>query len=66
MMSVRSVTKTHRDLMAVDDITFETRPGRVTRLLGLNGTAKSSTMRVLVIRTASGRWQPPATTGGPS
>src|SRR3954454_20280536 len=56
MIEVEALTKSYRGFVAVDDITFHARPGRVTGFLGPNGAGKSTTMRILVGLT-------PATSG---
>ncbi len=48
MITVEALTKTYGGFTAVDDISFEARPGRVTGFLGPNGAGKSTTMRILV------------------
>jgi ABC-2 type transport system ATP-binding protein len=48
MITVDQVTKTYGTFTAVDDVTFEARPGRVTGFLGPNGAGKSTTLRVVV------------------
>jgi ABC-2 type transport system ATP-binding protein len=48
MIETQALTKSYRDFVAVDDITFRAEPGRVTGFLGPNGAGKSTTMRVLV------------------
>src|SRR5919199_7004573 len=48
MISVEAVTKRYGPDLAVDDVTFECRPGRVTGFLGPNGAGKSTTMRIIV------------------
>ena len=35
-------------LTAVNDLSFEVRPGRVTGFLGPNGSGKSTTMRLML------------------
>jgi sodium transport system ATP-binding protein len=52
MIEVENLTKSFRDLRrglvhAVDDITFEARPGEIFGLLGPNGAGKTTTMRIL-------------------
>ena len=47
-ISVRGLTKTFGDLRAVDDLTFDIRPGRVTGFLGPNGAGKTTTLRMLL------------------
>ena len=48
MIEVRGVTKRYGATVAVDDVTFDVRPGVVTGFLGPNGSGKSTTMRVIL------------------
>ncbi len=48
MIDVRSVTKRYGEKLAVDDLTFQVRPGIVTGFLGPNGAGKSTTMRLIL------------------
>ena len=48
MIEVRGLTKRYGDTLAVDDLTFEVRPGVVTGFLGPNGAGKSTTMRMIL------------------
>lgn len=48
MISVRALTKEHGRIRAVDDLSFDARPGTVTGFLGPNGAGKSTTMRVVM------------------
>jgi ABC-2 type transport system ATP-binding protein len=48
MITVEGVTKTYKNLTAVDDVWFTAGPGRVTGFLGPNGAGKSTTMRIMV------------------
>jgi ABC-2 type transport system ATP-binding protein len=48
MIEINALTRTYGGLRAVDDVTFDARPGRVTGFLGPNGAGKSTTMRVMV------------------
>ena len=48
MITVEALTKTYGDRRAVDDLSFEVRPGRVTGFVGPNGSGKSTTMRMMV------------------
>ncbi len=48
MITARGLTKRYRGTLAVDDLTFEVRPGEVTGFLGPNGSGKSTTMRVIL------------------
>lgn len=61
-IDVRALTKRYGKALAVDDLTFTVRPGRVTGFLGPNGAGKSTTMRLILGLDAadSGR----ATIGG--
>ena len=48
MIDVEHVTKRYGDRLAVDDLTFQVKPGIVTGFLGPNGAGKSTTMRVIL------------------
>ncbi len=48
MISVEQLTKRFRSTVAVDHLSFEVRPGRVTGFLGPNGAGKSTTMRAIL------------------
>ena len=48
MIEVRNLTKRYGRVLAVDSLTFDAQPGRVTGFLGPNGAGKSTTLRVLV------------------
>ncbi|MEU3643248.1 ATP-binding cassette domain-containing protein [Lentzea sp. NPDC034063] len=50
-------TKRYGDLVAVEDLTFSVRPGRVVGLLGPNGAGKSTSLRGLLglLRPSEGR-----------
>ncbi|MGZ5389599.1 MAG: ABC transporter ATP-binding protein [Aeromicrobium sp.] len=56
MIKVQGLSKLYGDVKAVDNITFECRPGAVTGFLGPNGAGKTTTMRVIAGLT-------PATSG---
>ncbi|AXT85244.1 ABC transporter [Aeromicrobium sp. A1-2] len=56
MISVQGLTKTYGGFTAVDNVSFECRPGAVTGFLGPNGAGKSTAMRVMAGLT-------PATSG---
>ena len=43
-----NLTKRYGETLAVDDLTFEVRPGCVTGFLGPNGAGKSTTMRMIM------------------
>lgn len=57
MILVEHLTKTYGSTRAVDDLSFEVRPGIVTGFLGPNGAGKSTTMRMILglDRPTSGR-----------
>ena len=48
MIELRGLTKRYGDTVAVDDLTVEVHPGRVTGFLGPNGAGKSTTMRMIL------------------
>jgi ABC-2 type transport system ATP-binding protein len=48
MIKVRELTKRYGSVTAVDRLTFDVPPGRVTGFLGPNGAGKSTTMRILL------------------
>ncbi|TDD86389.1 ATP-binding cassette domain-containing protein [Actinomadura rubrisoli] len=48
MITLNGLTKRYGDKTAVDDLSVEILPGRVTGLLGPNGAGKSTTMRMIV------------------
>ncbi|GAA3151474.1 ATP-binding cassette domain-containing protein [Nonomuraea salmonea] len=48
MISLKGLTKRYGDRLAVDDLTLELRPGKVTGFLGPNGAGKSTTMRLVL------------------
>jgi len=48
MIEARGLTKRFGQRLAVDRLSFEVRPGRVTGFLGPNGSGKSTTMRLIL------------------
>ncbi len=48
MIEARGLTKRFGSLVAVNDLSFEVLPGRVTGFLGPNGSGKSTTMRMIM------------------
>ena len=48
MIEIRGLTKRFGKVVAVDDLSFDVSPGRVTGFLGPNGAGKSTTMRCMV------------------
>lgn len=55
-ISIRNLTKQFGPVRAVDDLSFDVRPGRVTGFLGPNGAGKTTTLRMLLglVRPTSG------------
>jgi ABC-2 type transport system ATP-binding protein len=51
MIKVEGLTRAYGHFIAVDNISFECKPGTVTGFLGPNGAGKTTTMRVMVGRT---------------
>ncbi len=47
MISVRNLTKTYDETVAVNDISFEVKKGEILGFLGPNGAGKTTTMKVL-------------------
>jgi ABC-2 type transport system ATP-binding protein len=47
-IAATNLTKRYGEKVAVDDLTFEVTPGRVTGFLGPNGAGKSTTMRIVM------------------
>ena len=47
-VEVTHLTRTFRKTSAVEDLSFEVRPGRVTGLLGRNGAGKTTTLRMIL------------------
>ena len=48
MIELHALTKSYGRVRAVDQVTFTAAPGRVTGLLGLNGSGKTTTLRMLL------------------
>jgi ABC-2 type transport system ATP-binding protein len=48
MIRIDHLTKRYGSTIAVDDLSFEVRPGVVTGFLGPNGAGKSTTMRIIL------------------
>ncbi|WP_033440195.1 ABC transporter ATP-binding protein [Saccharothrix sp. NRRL B-16314] len=48
MIEVRGLTRRYGDVLAVDDLSFDVEPGKVTGFLGPNGAGKSTTMRIML------------------
>ncbi|MEH3033256.1 MAG: ATP-binding cassette domain-containing protein [Aeromicrobium erythreum] len=47
MITVQNLSKSYGGFRAVDDVSFQCRPGSVTGFLGPNGAGKSTTMRII-------------------
>src|SRR6188768_3234113 len=47
-LKVENITKRFGDFTAVDDLSFEVRPGRVFGFIGPNGAGKTTTIRMIV------------------
>ena len=52
MLNVDHLTKRYGSVTAVDDLSFQVGPGRVTGYLGPNGAGKTTTLRMLLGLTA--------------
>src|ERR671916_515215 len=47
-VEIRALHKSFGSVHAVDDLSFDVEPGRVTGFLGPNGAGKSTTMRMML------------------
>ena len=45
---IQNLTKRYGPVLAVDDLSFDVRPGQVTGFLGPNGSGKTTTLRILL------------------
>ncbi len=48
VIEARGLSKRFGNVVAVDDLSFDVRPGSVTGFLGPNGSGKSTTMRMIM------------------
>src|SRR6201996_7025218 len=48
MIEAQSLTKKYGATTAVDDLSFQIKPGQVTGFLGPNGAGKTTTMRMIL------------------
>ena len=48
MLKVENVTKYYGDFKAVDNLSFEVKPGEIFGLLGVNGAGKTTTFRMIM------------------
>ena len=62
MITIDHLTKRYKNITAVDGLSFDVGPGRVTGFLGPNGAGKTTTLRILLGLAApdSGRRSGPA------
>ncbi|MFF5401778.1 ABC transporter ATP-binding protein [Streptomyces misionensis] len=57
VVDIEGLTKRYGEVTAVEDVSFQVRPGRVVGLLGRNGAGKTTTLRMLLglARPTAGR-----------
>ena len=57
MLKVENVTKYYGNFKAVDNLSFEVKPGEIFGLLGVNGAGKTTTFRMIVglLKPSSGK-----------
>jgi ABC-2 type transport system ATP-binding protein len=48
LITVSGLTKRYKGVVAVDDLSFVVRPGRITGFLGPNGAGKTTTLRMIL------------------
>jgi ABC-2 type transport system ATP-binding protein len=48
VIEVRALSKCYGPILAIDGLTFDVSPGRVTGFLGPNGAGKSTTLRLML------------------
>ncbi len=48
MIGVRGLTKRYGSVLAVENLSFDVEPGKVTGFLGPNDAGKSTTMRMML------------------
>ena len=46
MLTVRGLSRAYGDVLVVDEVSFDVRPGRLTGFVGANGAGKTTTMRI--------------------
>ena len=56
MLSVRGISKRYADIVALRDVSFDVKPGRILGFLGRNGAGKTTTMRSIfgLVKTDTG------------
>jgi len=47
MLEVKGLTKRFRGITAVNDVSFQSRPGEILGYLGPNGSGKSTTVKII-------------------
>ena len=55
MIEVSHLTKSYRELKAVDDVSFQVQSGEILGFLGPNGAGKTTTMRILAMLACDSR-----------
>lgn len=57
MLKVSHIKKYYDNFLAVDDLSFEVKPGEIFGLLGVNGAGKTTTFRMIIglLETSSGK-----------
>lgn len=48
MLQVKSLSRSFGELRALDDVTFQVTPGRMTGFVGANGSGKTTAMRIIL------------------
>lgn len=48
MLQVRSVSRSFGEIQALDDVSFDVTPGRMTGFVGANGSGKTTAMRIIL------------------
>lgn len=48
MIEIKNAVKKYRKVIAMDDLSFTVKEGKITALLGLNGAGKSTTMKAIM------------------
>ena len=60
-IEIRGLTKRFGHFVAVDDLSFDVEPGRITGFLGPNGAGKTTTLRMLLAWSARPAGRRPST-----
>src|SRR4051812_39360684 len=48
MLEIRALTKRYAGTLAVDDVSFQIRPGEILGYVGPNGAGKSTTVKMII------------------